>query len=47
MKDPASDVEGVNVVPPPVVVLVPVRIVSDESGTRSEGPHMYVDASMP
>lgn len=42
LKDPAPDVERVEVVSPPVIDPVPVGIVVDKSGNRFEGPRVIL-----
>lgn len=44
---PIPYVEGVDIVPYPVVDLILIRKVAEKSGTRSEGPCVDVDASTP
>ncbi|KAF3649833.1 hypothetical protein FXO38_17456 [Capsicum annuum] len=38
---------GVDIVPPPVDNLILVGTVTEESGTRSKGPHIDIDAPVP
>lgn len=43
LRDPSPNTEGINDVPPPVIDLVLIGTVADDSRTQYEGPNTNVD----